>query len=120
MRYRLLAKGVLNVDTGETILPRTAAWNTYLEWVRRGGTVEPQDPPPALSEAEVSARAELSARAALRNNLRAMTVIQQLRGRSPADIDNWIQTNVTDLASAKVVLRILAYVVAYLAREWLS
>jgi NAD(P)-dependent dehydrogenase (short-subunit alcohol dehydrogenase family) len=40
--------------------------------------------------------------------------------RKPEDVDNWIQDNVTDLASAKVVLRTLAYVVALLARERLK
>lgn len=120
--YRLLARGVLDLDTGETILPgRTAAWLAYLAWVSAGGQPEPMDTTePPLSDAEIAARAELAAQEALRQQLRGMTVIQQLRGRTPADIDTWIQTNVTDLASAKVVLRILAYVVALLARERLS
>lgn len=122
-RYRMLLRGVLDTETGETITIENAlAWRAYQAWLAEHNNPDPYEPPPVPDPTpeELAALAEQDARATLANQLRANTLIQQLRGRSPAEIDNWIQTNVTDLASAKVVLRILAYVVAFIARERLS
>ena len=39
------------------------------------------------------------------------------RNMTPAEADQWIQTNVTDLASAKVALRKMSRVLMYLVRR---
>jgi hypothetical protein len=50
---------------------------------------------------------------ALKNNIQA----RQLLKATPAQIDNYIETNVTNLASAKEVLKLLAKAVSVLAHE---
>lgn len=40
-----------------------------------------------------------------------------LAGKTPAQIENWINTNVTDLASAKTALKYLAKAIYYLAKN---
>ena len=53
-------------------------------------------------------------RTKLKTALRKDTAFEQLRDASPAQIDNYIENNVTDLASAKEVLKKLARVCIYL------
>jgi len=49
--------------------------------------------------------------------LKADAAVQALRTRTPAQCDAWLDQNVTDLASARAVLKILARILALLARE---
>lgn len=125
MTYAMLAVGVLNVDTGATVLPTPLgndAWSAYQAWLAAGNTptpyVAPFPTPP--SAAELAADAELSARAAIVSTLRANALVTALATRTPAQIDSWITANVTDLPSAINAIRLLAYVVALLARERLG
>lgn len=48
---------------------------------------------------------------------KADILLSALAAKSPAEVAAWIDANVTDLASAKQVLRALAKVVALLARR---
>lgn len=48
---------------------------------------------------------------------KADILLSALAAKSPAEVAAWIDANVTDLASAKRVLRALAKVVALLARR---
>jgi hypothetical protein len=48
---------------------------------------------------------------------KADQVIQYLANHTPAEINNYIQANVTDLASAKKVLAKLAVAVSVIARN---
>jgi len=45
------------------------------------------------------------------------SVLSALRTKTPQQIDAYINSNVTNLASAKVVLKTLAKAVAYLSRK---
>lgn len=52
-----------------------------------------------------------------KNNLKADTVLQNLKTKTPAELDNYIETNVTDLASAKEVLKLMAKVMVYTLKQ---
>ena len=52
-----------------------------------------------------------------KNSLKADTVLQNLKPKTPAELDDYIETNVTDLASAKDVLKIMAKVMVYTLRQ---
>lgn len=119
MRYELRAVGVFDNVAGKTVLPQTPAWDAYLAWFAAGNAPDPMPVPAVIppSVAEIAAQAEIDARAAIAEALKVNPLVQGLVARTPADVDVWIQTNVVDLNSAKVVLRVLAYVVALLARE---
>lgn len=45
------------------------------------------------------------------------TVLQFLRTHTPAEVEAYVEANVNNLAQAKAVLKVLAKVVAYLARR---
>jgi hypothetical protein len=114
-----LRDGVWDTELGQAIPPGTPAWTAYLAWVALGNVpdVAPPTPPLPLTPEQAAAKAELDTLAAIRQTLRAHPMVQQLLVRSPADVDLWITQNVTTLASALPVLRVLCYVVALLARE---
>lgn len=121
----MLAVGVLNVDTGATVLPTplgNADWAAYQAWLAAGNTPTPYvaPTPPAPSAAELAADAELAARAAIVTTLRGNALVTALATRTPAQIDTWITNNVVDLPSAINAIRLLAYVVALLTRERLA
>jgi hypothetical protein len=121
-RYRLLPAGrVFDEDAGRSFERIDhEAWAEYQAWLAAGGVPDPLPPEPPLPPAEQAARDELAARQAMRAALRTDSTIQFLRTHTPAECEAWVQSNVTDLASAKLVLRKLAMICAYLARERLS
>ena len=122
-RYAIRPVGVYDSQTGQTITPMNdAAWAEYDAWLRAGNTPDPYvpPPPPAPTQAELDARAELAARDTMRTTLRNDATIAFLRTHTPAEVEAWVAANVTDLASARFVLSKIAMVVAYLARERLA
>ena len=118
-RYRIAKIGVLDQNNGNAlILPNRAGWPEYTAWRVAGNVPDPLIVPAHVpTQAEIDAAAEHAARAAILATLRADVNMQALRTRTPAQVDAWISSQVVDLASAKVVLRILASVVALLVRE---
>ena len=121
-RYERRAVGIFDRTLGRIITRRDAEWADYVAHWQSGGDVDAAPAPEAvvLPPEEVAARAELAARDVMRDDLRADATIDFLRRNTPADVAAWVDVNVTDLASAKVVLRKLAMIVAYLARERLA
>jgi len=118
-RYRLLERGVLDTQDG-TVIPDLShpKWRDYIQWVTAGNIADPLIVPVHVpSAAEIAALAELAAQAAIRAELKADAAVQALRNRTPAECAAWIDANVTDLASARAVLKILARILALLARE---
>lgn len=72
---------------------------------------------PAIIAARKAKRAARESRAAdLATAFNTVPAIERLRNATPAQIDNFIDANVTNLAGAIVVLKALAKAVAYLAR----
>jgi hypothetical protein len=122
-RYELRPIGVWDNVLGHRITRSDGIeWGDYRQWLRAGNVPDPQPvvPPPAPTQAELDALAEIAARATIRDALRADNVVAYLRTHAPAECAAYVNANVTDLASAKTVLSKLAMVVAYLARERLS
>ena len=118
-RYRLLERGVLDTQDG-TVIPDLShpKWRDYIQWVTAGNIADPLVVPVHVpSAAEIAAQAELDAQGAIRAELKADSAIQALRTRTPAQVDAWIENNVTTLAEARTVLKILARILALLARE---
>ena len=121
-RYCLAKIGVINTETGEGITRgKAAAWREYQAWLAEGNVPDPAIAvgPVELSAEELAARAAVAARAAEREELAADPAIVALRARTPAQIDAWV-AQVSTLAEAKAVLRVLARVVGHVARERLA
>lgn len=119
-RYELRAVGVFDRQADELVLPGTAAWAEYMEAMARGETVDtmpPPPPPPPPSVEEIAARTDIAASDAMRGELRLDAAVRALRNRTPAQVDAWIDANVNSLADARAVLKILARIVALIARE---
>lgn len=71
-------------------------------------------------EAAAAARAaQAAADTAARDEARADTVVQYLRDHTPAECAAYVQTNVTDLASARQMLKKFAIVLCVLAKQTL-
>lgn len=68
----------------------------------------------AASDAEDQARKDRAT--TLEQQSRTDVLITRLRTATPAEIQNFVQTNVTDLASARAMMIRLAIAVAYLLR----
>lgn len=119
-RYELRAVGVFDRQTEEIVLPGTPEWGEYMAAMARGEPVDPMPPPPPPpppSPEEVGARAEIVACETVRSELRLDAAVRALRNRTPAQVDAWIDANVNSLADARAVLKILARIVALIARE---
>ena len=118
-RYQLLPVGVLDTQLGQTITPASGqAWADYLAWVQ----VNTPDPmpvaaAPAPTAAELAALAELAARDATTAALRSVPQLQALKGMTDAQVSAWFDANVTNLAGALSVLKIITRLVALLVRE---
>lgn len=109
--YQLKPNGVFHRPTGHHIPPDDANihWQEYQVWLTAGNTPDPSDPPPA----------EDLARVARRQELRANAVVNAIASATPAQIDTYIDNNVTTLAQARTVLKALAMCVSVLLKEGL-
>lgn len=119
-RYELRAVGVYDNVAGRAITRSDYhEWAAYRAWLLLGNEPDPMPPPVVIppTQAELDAQAELAAREKMRNALRADSVVHYLRTHTPAECAAYVNSNVTDLASAKNVLSKLAMICAYLARE---
>jgi hypothetical protein len=119
-RYSLRRYGVHDSVLGRVITRTDAEWSDYRVWLRDNTpdpepAVAPADPTPA----ELAAQAELAEQAAIKASLRSDAAVRALASRSPAQVDAWIDANVTTLAEARSVLKILARILALLARQTL-
>lgn len=121
-RYELRAVGVWDNVLGQRIVRTDPEWGAYRDWIQAGNTPDPMPAPVVVppTQAVIDALAELEARETMRNALRADSVVQYLRTHTPAECATYVNSNVTDLASAKNVLSKLAMICAYLARERLA
>lgn len=121
-RYELRAVGVWDNVAGRRIIRTDPEWPAYRAWLRDGNVPDPMPAPVVVppTQAVIDALAELEAREAMRNALKADSVVQYLRTHTPAECAAYVNSNVTDLASAKNVLSKLAMICAYLARERLA
>lgn len=118
VRYESRPGGIWDRDQMRLITPGGFGWSVYQKWVAAGNLPDPDSTPPHIpTQAEIDAETERSARETVVGQLRADAAIQALRTRTPAQVDAWIDANVVDLASARTVLKIIARILALLARE---
>lgn len=117
-RYESRTAGIWDREKLRLITPGGIGWTAFQTWIAAGNTPDPDSTPAHVpTQAELDAAAEKDARDQIVTNLRADNAIQALRTLTPAQVDNYIDTNVTDLASAKTVLKRIVRVIALLARE---
>lgn len=86
----------------------------YLAWLAAGNTPLPIDPPTAE---ELAAEAKRIADAEAKAEAKADNVVQYLRDHTPAACADYVHTNVTDLASARNMLKKFAMVLSVLAKQ---
>jgi hypothetical protein len=129
--YALIPNGVTRLEDGAFIPndPNNSDWQAYQAWLLAPNTPRPLSPgmqydwngtawavnpgKQALVDAATSLGVDLAA-------VRADGPIGTFLKMSPAQIDAYITTNVTNLAGAIVVLRVLSKVVAVLARAQIT
>lgn len=66
---------------------------------------------------EIAAKAASEALIAAKAEAKADNIVQYLRDHTPAKCEQYVQNNVTDLASAKAFLKKVAMVLSVLAKE---
>ena len=117
-RYSLRPVGVFDAVLGRVITRTDAEWSDYRQWLRANAPDPmPVVPPPPPTQAELDARAEIEAIRQLRDVLRNDSGIRALATRSPAQVEAWIEGNVTTLAQAREVLKTLAKVTSWIIRS---
>lgn len=109
MSYHLLPNSdlIYRVRDGASIPPEPTlpAYREYLAWVAEGNSATPL-PTPAPSQ-------EMQDVEVARNYAK----LRALRTMTPAQVDAWVEANVTSLATAKDAIKTLAIAVAILARR---
>jgi len=86
----------------------------YQAWVNRVGGIPLTQPE---IDAVMAARAVIVADAAAHEEAKADSVIQYLRDHTPAECEAYVQNNVTDLVSARAVMKKFAVVLSVLAKQ---
>ena len=123
MSYKLLRDNLRGIDCGVMRLSDSSSipsdeknkdWRKYQEWIAEGNTPLPADPP---TPEELAAEAERQALIAAKAKAKADTVVQYLRDHTVAECVQYVETNVTDLASAKAFLKKVAAVLSVLSKE---
>ena len=111
MTYQLLLdtdRAILRLADG-AIIPFDQGnidYAAFREWLAAGNTPAPADPPPPPSQDELNAQAA-----------REYAKLRALRDMTPAQVDAWVEANVTTLAAARDAIKTLAIAVAILARR---
>lgn len=117
-RYKSGPPGVWDNEAQRAVYMGTADWGVFVRWLDAGNVPDEWSAPPHVPTAdEIAAAAENAARDNIEATLRADAYVQALRTRTPAQVDAWIDSTVTDLASARAVLKIVARILALIARE---
>lgn len=97
-------KGTFDITTGEVVREQfTAEEEAEADAAE---LAQLNDPARLLREADAQARADA----------RADNIVQYLRDHTPAECEQYVQDNVTDLASAKAFLRKVAIVLCALSK----
>ena len=78
---------------------------------------EADAPPPPPTQAEIDAEARRIADEAAASVAKADSVVQYLRDHTPAECEAYVQSNVTDLASARQLLKKFAVALCVLAKQ---
>jgi len=108
MTYKLTDAGVMRTVDGAFIPPDTknADWREYQKWVADGNVPLPKDPAPLPTQDEIDATAA-----------KTYGKLAALKGMTPAQVQAWVDANVTTLADVKDALKTLAIAASILARR---
>jgi hypothetical protein len=107
---------IIRIADGATISPDVGNtdYQAYLAWVAAGNTPAPVDPETAQETAlRVAREAELVAAA----DAKADAVVQYLATHTPLECYQYVQSNVTNLAEAKVMMGKFAAILSVMARR---
>ena len=81
------------------------------------GSAFRKKPPPPKKPEELAKEAERVAIAQAKADAKADNIVQYLRDHTPAECEQYVQTNVTDLPTAKAFLKKVAVVLCALSKE---
>lgn len=85
--------------------PDNTSYQEFLEWERNGNTPEPYVPPPLTQYQQNDLDAKNYAK------------LKALMNMTPAQVQAWVQANVTTLAQAQDAIATLAIAISRLARR---
>ena len=108
MKYKYMENAILRIDDG-AVIPinvENKDYEDFLDWVAKGNTPLPKDPPPPPTQDELDAQAS-----------RNYAKLAALRAMTPAQVSSWVDANINNLADAKDALKTLAIAVGILARR---
>lgn len=108
MTYKLTNNGVLRVNDGSNIPSdlKNKDWVEYQKWLSDGNTPLPKDPAPPPTQDELDATAA-----------KTYGKLAALKGMTPAQVQAWVDANVSTLADVKDALKTLAIAASILARR---
>lgn len=115
-KYKFITSTVVAIVDDDGVSRGSCLINNpkYVAWLADGGETEPADPP---TQAEIDASAKAakdSADAAAANSYAKLTALKTM---TPAQVQAWVATNVTNLAQAQDAIATLAIGVGILARR---
>jgi len=89
-------------------------YQDYLAWVAAGNTPDPVDPPTPV---ELAAAAQAAQDAQDIADAKAYAKLAALKAMTPAQIQTWVNANVTNLVQAQDAIKTLAIAVSVLLRR---
>ena len=99
--------------------PNYAQWQqndvAQMGWILQGGALVEPPPVPLTPEQQAAKDAAVAKKERLvtfNALLDTADLIQRLKAATPAQIDSWVDTNVTNLADARTVLKAIVKVMA--------
>lgn len=101
-----LRRVVTRVNADQSVDSRSVDDREVQAWIIAGNTIIEPDPPPPPSQEDLDLAAA-----------KGDAKLEAVKTMTPAQIRNWVDTNVTNLAQAKDLLATLAVAVSILWRE---
>ena len=108
MNYKLAKIGVIRIQDGAFIPPDSSNtdWAIYQKWIYDGNIPLPKDPDPLPTQDEIDATAA-----------KQYGKLVALKGMTPAQVQAWVDANISTLADVKDALKTLAIAASILARR---